>query len=66
MMELFGENFNAQLTVWIGDQAMRTFYRCEELMLCRKPSPPRVLQPGHQLVCGADSGRISLGFKSLM
>lgn len=38
MVEMYGENFSAFLTVWFGKVPSETLYRCEELLLCRPPA----------------------------
>lgn len=38
LVEIYGENFSTMLTVWFNDVPAETFYRCEELLLCRPPS----------------------------
>jgi hypothetical protein len=42
MVEIFGENFSTFLTVWFDDVACETYYRCEELMLCKPPKIGRI------------------------
>lgn len=37
MLELAGDNFTPQLTVWFGDVAAETMYRCAEALLCVVP-----------------------------
>jgi len=37
MLELTGENFNPNLSVWFGDVESKTMYRCQENMLCVVP-----------------------------
>ena len=37
MVELYGENFTTHLTVYFGNVAAETFYRCEELLMCHRP-----------------------------
>jgi len=37
LVELYGENFSNNLTVWFGENPSKTRYRCEEYVTCEPP-----------------------------
>eukprot|EP00051_Salpingoeca_urceolata_P019586 m.287565 g.287565 ORF g.287565 m.287565 type:complete len:528 (+) comp19445_c0_seq4:1886-3469(+) len=49
-LELYGENFSTNLTVWFDDVPSETLYRCEELMLCTPPSIGQIIGSDDTLV----------------
>lgn len=38
LVEIHGENFTPDLTIWFNDVAAQTLYRCEEFLLCIPPT----------------------------
>ncbi|EGD77877.1 hypothetical protein PTSG_09511 [Salpingoeca rosetta] len=51
MVELYGENFSTHLTVWFGTVPAETFYRCEELVLCHRPSFDKIRPDAPDGIC---------------
>jgi hypothetical protein len=45
-VEIYGENFNEQHTVWFQDVPCETTIRCPELILCKPPSIGKILGDG--------------------
>jgi len=51
LVELYGENFSPNLTVYFADTPSKTKYRCEEFLICEPPSYSQLSCSGGNTHC---------------
>eukprot|EP01147_Barroeca_monosierra_P004676 gene4676-8621_t len=50
-IEIYGENFSTLLVVWFGNVPAETWYRCEELLMCKRPEFRLVCPQSQDGIC---------------